>query len=532
MSDEPEDTKSDPLLLEAISAMSDGFVVYDSEGCLKICNESFRHIYGYSEEEMVPGVTTYDGLGALDEAYSSDDRKPFTFAQRLAQLRRDGPSVVLQFYGERTYERHQSATPSGGLIGITTDITDLKRAEAELERAVEIAEHANLAKSEFLATMSHEIRTPMTGVMGFADALLEDSLPGDSTAKVEKIKESTQILLRILDEVLDISKLEAGKMEIENLDFHLPSIVREVVSMFEGSGRETLKINLSLTENCPEAVNGDPTRIRQILLNLVGNAVKFTKQGRVNIDVGLERTEGDRDHLRFVVRDTGIGIAEETKAKLFSDFTQGDASITREFEGTGLGLAICKRLVELMSGTIGVESELGVGSAFWFMLPYVAATSEVSAQSADMSSKTLQIHTSRSLTILVAEDNLINQAIIGQVLTIFGHKFEMVGDGGEAVESHEATDFDLIIMDVRMPKVSGPDATKMIRRMQGDKSRIPIMACTADVMTENQKEYLDVGMNAVATKPIDRTELAMAINAAMGADIHTFVESDDRSEDG
>lgn len=398
----------------------------------------------------------------------------------------------------------------------------LRESEETARNMAAEAEAASKSKSEFLAAMSHEIRTPMTGVMGFADMLLEDELPENSREKVYKIQDSTRSLLTIINDILDVSKMEAGKLEIEFIDFNLPSLLEDLVSLFMTSGKkddaETVPINLDIADDVPSSIKADPTRLRQVLVNLIGNAVKFTRAGQIDIEISL--AEGaETPTLKFSVHDTGIGIAEDTVAMLFKDFTQGDASISRHFQGTGLGLAICKRLMALMGGDIEVESEIGVGSHFWFTLPFQPADHEI-AKTKAISRMATRFSVSRSLHILVAEDTELNQRIIEATLASFGHTCAFAENGQEAVDAHEANTFDMILMDIRMPKMSGPDATRAIRMIDGPKAKIPIVALTADAMAEHVVEYMNAGMNGCVTKPIDRGELAKAINTAMGEEIN------------
>ena len=396
----------------------------------------------------------------------------------------------------------------------------------ELKQAKLAADHANTAKSEFLSSISHEIRTPLTGIMGYIDLLLEGELSADARDKVSRVKGATHSLQTLLNEILDLSKLEAGKMEVEYIDFHLPTLLEDVGFMFlekRKSGRKTdLALSIDLSDQVPESINSDPTRLRQILINLVGNAVKFTDQGGVDISVDRRHDEEKGEVVYFAVEDTGIGIPSDVVGKLFSDFTQADASISRKYEGSGLGLAICKRLVALLGGEIGVESELGKGSRFWFTLPYTPATSKTGVR---LRGPDVTYATRRPLRILAAEDNRMNQHIISAILEAYGHQVEIVEDGALAVEAHGNGDYDLILMDVRMPELSGPEATRMIRRLPGDKGEIPIIALTADAMSENRKKYLEVGMNEMVPKPIDRGQLLLAINQVMNEDIHVAVET-------
>ncbi|MFD2207719.1 CHASE domain-containing protein [Kiloniella antarctica] len=408
---------------------------------------------------------------------------------------------------------------------LLTEIADRKVAEQALITATKEAENANKTKSEFLATMSHEIRTPMTGVIGYADMLLEDELDDESHEKVSKIKDCTKSLLRVLNDILDISKLDAGKLDVEHIDFSLKELVTEVLALFdEKMGRDTqLKVELNLSDDFPEFVNSDSTRIRQVLLNLIGNAFKFTQEGHLIVQGSLVKSVRDQQEFKISVEDTGIGISAEGVPKLFTEFSQADASISRKYEGTGLGLAICKRLIELMGGRIGVESKLGEGSTFWFTLPYVPAKKTIQSSPAK---KTVVDHeTIRPLNVLIAEDNKINQRIIEFTMEALGHKVELTWNGREALEAITNKDFDLILMDVRMPEMSGPDATRAIRQLKGKKSSVPIIALTADAMTEHQGEYSDAGMDACVAKPIDRVELVDAINKVMGIEIHRRIEA-------
>lgn len=402
------------------------------------------------------------------------------------------------------------------------DLEESTRQMAELAERYAIekdrAEASEHSKSEFLASMSHEIRTPMTGVMGFADMLLDSSLAPEDREKVIKIKGATQSLLTIINDILDLSKLDAGRLSIENLDFNLRTTVEEVLDLVRERARfKKLALNVDFQDGMDIGMHGDPTRFRQVLINLVGNAVKFTHAGSVSIKASVRGNDADQV-VEFRVVDTGIGISEENTRRLFSDFSQADASISRHYEGTGLGLSISKRLVELMGGEIWVESEEGKGSAFCFTLPFRKATNDVTNAARHHVAE--HYKTTRSLHILVAEDNKLNQRIIVATLDKFGHQATVVEDGEQAVSQVDKGDYDLILMDIRMPEMSGPDATRIIRARHDELANIPIVALTADAMEEHIRGYVAAGMNACVTKPIDRSQLVLTINEVLGEDVH------------
>lgn len=411
----------------------------------------------------------------------------------------------------------------------------LQRNTAEIEQLAEEysvskerAEASEKSKSEFLASMSHEIRTPMTGVMGFADLLLDADLKPEDREKVLKIKFATQSLLTIINDILDLSKLEAGRLEIEDLDFNIHQAVDEAVDLVRERAREkNLDIVLEHGVDVPDGLNADPTRCRQVLINLIGNAVKFTQEGQITVRSEFLKDK-DKPTLMFSVKDTGIGISIENQKRLFQDFSQADSSASRGYEGTGLGLSISKRLVELMGGEIGVDSEVGEGSTFWFSLPYKPASEDVTFVERRTTNR--DYIATRPLRVLVAEDNALNQRIIEATLSRYGHVAEIVENGVLATEALIQGEYDLVLMDVRMPEMSGPDATRVIRNADHANSDIPVIALTADAMEEHIRTYIDAGMNACVTKPIDRSKLLTTINQVIGEDVHISREAEPVSE--
>ncbi len=502
------------------------WVIYDN--AFMLANRAAALILQYENEQQLRNIHP----SALSPEYQPDGMSSAEKASQMIRLayqngyhrfewehkRRSGEVFPVEVSLTRIpYEDHDA------LYCVWRDISESKRARQALEKAMVAAEKANRAKSEFLSSMSHEIRTPMTGVMGFADMLLDDELPPESRDKVLRIKGATHSLLRLINDILDMSKLEAGKMEIEQVDFDLKALFEEVLSLFDRTRRDDRPVNLILQidDSLPLAIHSDPTRLRQILVNLVGNALKFTHQGEVTLYGELIDDEGQK-LLQIGVRDTGIGISAEARSKLFQQFSQADASISRRYEGTGLGLAISKRLTELLGGRIDAESKPGVGSHFWLKLPYVAAHAQPPQLNRAALESEKKYRGIRSLKVLVAEDNRVNQMIIRRFMQAYGHEVDLVENGQKALERCEQADFDMVLMDVRMPVMDGIEATHRIRAMQGHNSTIPIIAVTADAMKEYRQAIFDSGMNGFVSKPFNRAELALTINEVMAEDIHVI----------
>lgn len=635
----------------AVQEMPDGFVLYDSDGRLLMCNETYRHLYAKSAPAMVPGAYFEDIMrygverGQIPEAVGRENE---WLEQRMEEYRRPINQMEQQLDDGRWLRVFEKETSDGGRVGLRVDITPMKEVQIELERATERAESANRAKSAFLANMSHEIRTPMNGVVGMADLLMEADLTDEQQLYVETIRNSGEALLVIINDVLDFSKIEADKLILHPEPFDLERVVHEIVMLLQPTARDKgLDLLVDYDMFLPTRFIGDPGRLRQVLTNLLGNAVKFTIEGHVLIRiVGVPRADDTAIHI--TVEDTGIGIPPDKTDHVFGEFNQIEDEQNRQFEGTGLGLAITQRLIGLMGGDVWVDSEFGKGTCFGFSLP-LPAEEPAQDQTADIPDtlKTALVvddhSTNRSilgkqlsilgitstycstaaealdlagdppdlllieqdlpdmtgldlavrlrklglttpallfsnnpgavhyltgrdavqavmqkpmsrrmlfsaiaaldpvdsippppvaatpepqrpdkrLRVLVAEDNKTNQLVFRKMVAKVDLDLRFANNGFEAVEAFEAERPDLIFMDISMPGMDGKEATRAIRKIEGDGPHVPIIAVTAHAMSGDREEILKAGLDDYLTKPLRKADLIAKLELHSGITIVT-----------
>ncbi|HEY2707512.1 MAG TPA: ATP-binding protein [Caulobacteraceae bacterium] len=461
-------------------------------------------------QDMSVGIHAEDRTAAAVEiALAREERRPYIGEHRLA--RNDDREV---WVSAASADFHGSNDAIETRLSVYVDITKRKQAEQALIHAMAEAEAANRAKSDFLATMSHEIRTPLNGVLGMARAMSADELTPTQRERLEVVRQSGESLLSLLNDVLDLSKVEAGKLELDVEAFDIGELARSAHATFQGVAESKgLALDLAIEENALGSYLGDAVRVRQILSNLISNALKFTDKGGASVTIG-RRTRG----LVIRVKDTGIGIPPNRAAKLFHKFEQADASTTRRFGGTGLGLAICRQLAEMMGGTVKVASKPGAGATFTVFLPLrkLAAQAILPPVAAPVVAQPVEVEP-QSLRVLAAEDNKVNQLVLRTLLNQAGVEPTIVDDGKAAVEAWEQEEWDVILMDVQMPVMDGPTASRMIRQRERASGRIPtpIVALTANVMSHQVREYEAAGMNGWVAKPIEVSALFASLETAL-----------------
>lgn len=478
--------------------------VLNSQQRIVMCNRPFENLFKFTAEEVLGHslkefIVPADRLHEIDLLKLSDGDCTVIATRRK---RKDGMEVDVELLAVPLIIDRGTV----GFYMIYRDIREHLEAEAKLRSAKEASDAASRAKSEFLANMSHEIRTPMNGVLLAAELAAADNPSARQKEYLDTIRTSGESLLTILNDLLDLSKIESGKMELLTGTFSIRECVQECLKLMGVRAlQKQLELEMDVDIGVPQFVLGDALRLRQVILNLIGNAIKFTDHGSVIVSAGLETQMGDALVLKFSVRDTGIGIPPEKCPLVFREFEQVDGSATRRFGGTGLGLAICRKLVELMGGAIWVESELGVGSTFYFTAQFSLAESQPAFQPREPEELFELV---RPLRLLLAEDNLINKRLAVNLLQKHGHAVTAVGTGKEAVEISSEQAFDAILMDIHMPEMDGIEATRLIRIRDAAEGRhTPIIAMTASAMKEDRQNCLDLGMDAYVPKPISPDEL-------------------------
>lgn len=405
--------------------------------------------------------------------------------------------------------------------GVISDITQRRKAEEELCQALELASAASKTKNEFLANMSHEIRTPMTGIMGAIDLLRDDSLADEQKQYLDIINVSTNNLLRLIDDILDLSKIEVGKVAIDNRNFSVRTCLEEVITIQKGRiDDKGLRFSLNIAPEVPQTVCGDPLRLKQIILNLLGNAIKFTQRGAIDLGVAVAQKNNEFVTLQFRVSDTGIGINKEALDRIFQPFEQADSSATRRFGGSGLGLSICQRLTDLMGGGIQVESTEGAGSSFIVSLPMAIADTPAAARGDEAVPSLPRVWQGPKHSVLLVEDSPISQKVIQKMLAAMGHSVVTANNGREALSVLSQGHFDLVLMDIQMPILDGLDALVQIRgreRLVGEHQ--PVVAVTAHALVGDREKYLASGFDEYLAKPFKQEELFKIITHSLHDDI-------------
>jgi signal transduction histidine kinase/AmiR/NasT family two-component response regulator len=541
---------SEERLRTAIESLDDGFVLFDADERLILCNSRYLEFYPLTAPYLVQGARFEDILRESARRGQAGavaaDRIEEWVAERLAAFRRAEGYFEQRLADGRWLRASDRHTPEGGIAGFRVDITALKLAQ-------ERADAANKAKSQFLANMSHEIRTPMNGVLGMSELLLETPLGDPQRGYAETIHRSGTALLEIINDILDFSKIEAGRLELDHVEFDLHRVADDAMRLFADMAyRKGLQLTCRVDPAVPGRAIGDPLRLRQILTNLIGNAIKFTERGEVTVEIVLDQEavtptsfevpDGNASYAILTrVRDTGIGMDAPTIGRLFQAFSQADVSTNRKYGGTGLGLAISKQLAEKMGGKIGVESVPDEGSTFWFTVRLAAAP--FNAVSLDSQPKWSRGAVSYSMTmrplnarVLLVEDNPVNRQLATIMLTQFGCTVTSVIDGADAIKTTSEQSFDLILMDCQMPRVDGYTATAAIReREAAGRSRLgesaatglraapvairtPIVALTANAMEGDRDRCLAAGMDDYLSKPFGKAQLYAVVERWVAKD--------------
>lgn len=484
---------------------SEAMFISDAAGNIIRINQAFTRITGYKEQDIIGKDPSVLSSGRHDKAYYKN-----MWSTLISTGKWSGEIYNKRKNGE-VYPEYLTISQVKDKADVIThyiahfmDISEQKNNEEKLRRARVEAEASNESKSLFLASMSHEIRTPMNAVLGILDLLTDTQLTEKQLSLITTARESGELLMTIINDILDFTKMDIDEQVLQLSEFDLHQLLKNCITLLKHlADKKSLQLSIVQTEDLPRFVKGDPDRIKQILINLINNAIKFTEQGHVKLFVSVAPHNRDNKQLilKFKVSDTGIGIDKDNQAVLFDEFTMVDQSHSRKYEGTGLGLAICKRLINLMGGTISVESELGSGSVFEFFLVLEQADQN-SVQQTLIHKKT---QAPRANThVLLAEDNLANQMVIKSILEFSDLQVDVVNNGYEALKALQSAEYDIVLMDISMPEMDGMSATKAIRKLPTSAATIPIIALTAHTLSGDKERFIAAGMNDYLSKPIDR----------------------------
>jgi len=494
-------------MLQAVISISE-------EGVIQSFNKHAETIFGYSAVEVIgenvkylmpePNRINHDGY--LQNYMKTGNKKIIGAGREVEAQKKDGTLFpILLSVSEVKIDGKIS------FIGLALDITESKKAEQEIIAAMKKAEAANAAKGQFLANMSHELRTPMNGIIGLSGLLLEAELKHDDREVLNSIHSSAESLLSLLNDILDFSKIEAGELSFEKMPYSPRNVLAQNIDILTAmASKKSIILEQSFSPRVPNYIIGDAHRLRQVVYNLIGNAIKFTENGTVRLSADFKSTGKDKGEIMLKVEDTGIGIPEDKLDLVFQKFSQADVSTTREFGGTGLGLTICKQIIELMGGEIGVDSIVGEGSTFWVRIPIdIADIQEDEIQNNDeIAKKTISFE---KYTALIVDDHPVNILFAKKLLNNWKFKtIETAENGKRALKAFEKGNFDIILMDCQMPEMDGFETTEKIRSIEkdrGSKNPVPIIAVTADAMQGVKDKCLKAGMNNYITKPIDVKKL-------------------------